>query len=120
MKSDARDVTLASLREAVAWWRAFLFDDAERNIAYAHPRARRGDVHAAARWRSCTIAGLPRGYRTGVGERGSRLSGGQRQRATIARGLLPDPAILIFDDATSAVDAATEHRLRHALRGGRA
>jgi len=118
---DVRDVTLASLREAVGLvaQEAFLFDDSvERNIAYAHPRARRGDVHAAAQVAQLHdhVAGLPRGYRTGVGERGSRLSGGQRQRATIARGLLPDPAILIFDDATSAVDAATEHRLRHALR----
>jgi ATP-binding cassette subfamily B protein len=63
---------------------------------------------------------LPSGYRTSVGERGSRLSGGQRQRASIARGLLPDSAILILDDATSAVDAVTEERLRGRLRGATA
>ncbi|MDC6657952.1 ATP-binding cassette domain-containing protein, partial [Leclercia adecarboxylata] len=62
------------------------------------------------------VGALVQGYDTAIGERGVSLSGGQRQRLTIARGLVAEPAILVFDDATSAVDAATEHRLRHALR----
>lgn len=118
---DLRDVTLESLRGAVALVAqdVFLFDDSvERNIAYAEPDSRRTDVRAAARTAQLHdhVESLPAGYRTGIGERGSRLSGGQRQRAAIARGLLPDAAVLVFDDATSAIDAATEHRLRHALR----
>ncbi|HEX7819064.1 MAG TPA: ABC transporter ATP-binding protein [Sphingobium sp.] len=117
---DIRTATLHSLRTIVSLVAQdiFLFDDSvERNIAYAEPATRRSTVHAASVTAQLHdhIAGLPRGYRTSIGERGSRLSGGQRQRAAIARGLLPASAILLFDDATSAVDAATEHRLRHAL-----
>jgi ATP-binding cassette subfamily B protein len=62
------------------------------------------------------IAGLPRGYETLVGERGVSLSGGQRQRLSIARSLLLAPPILVFDDSTAAVDAATERSIREALR----
>lgn len=118
---DVRTVTLQSLRTAVALVAqdVFLFDDSvERNIAYAEPDSRAADVRAAARTSQLHdhVERLPAGYRTAIGERGSRLSGGQRQRAAIARGLLPDAAVLVFDDATSAVDAATEHHLRHALR----
>lgn len=117
---DIRTATLHSLRTTVSLIAQdiFLFDDSvERNIAYAEPEARRTTVREAAVTAQLHdhVAGLPHGYRTGIGERGSRLSGGQRQRAAIARGLLPKSAILLFDDATSAVDAATEHRLRHAL-----
>jgi ATP-binding cassette subfamily B protein len=118
---DIREVTLQSLRTAVALVAqdVFLFDDSvERNIAYAEPQSRRPAVYAAARTAQLHdhVEGLPAGYRTSVGERGSRLSGGQRQRAAIARGLLPDACVMIVDDATSAVDAATEHRLRRALQ----
>ncbi|HEX7872349.1 MAG TPA: ABC transporter ATP-binding protein [Sphingobium sp.] len=118
---DIRGVTLASLRRSVSIIAqdVFLFDDSvERNIAYAEPETRRPVVRDAAITAQLHdhVAGLPAGYRTSVGERGSRLSGGQRQRTAIARALLPDSALLVFDDATSAVDAATEHRLRHALR----
>jgi ATP-binding cassette subfamily B protein len=117
---DIRTATLHSLRTTVSLIAQdiFLFDDSvERNIAYAEPDTRRTIVQEAAVTAQLHdhVAGLPYGYRTGIGERGSRLSGGQRQRAAIARGLLPQSAILLFDDATSAVDAATEHRLRHAL-----
>jgi len=118
---DIRGVTLRSLRAAVSLVAqdVFLFDDSvERNIAYAEPQARRSAVRAAAVSSQLHdhVASLSRGYRTPIGERGSHLSGGQRQRAAIARALLPASSLLIFDDATSAVDAATEHRLRHALR----
>jgi len=122
---DIRAVTLRSLRTAVTLVAqdVFLFDDSvERNIAYAEPETRRPDVHGASRTAQLHehVEGLPAGYRTGIGERGSRLSGGQRQRTAIARGLLPEAQVLIFDDSTSAVDAATEHRLRHALRAATA
>lgn len=118
---DIRFVTLDSLREAVGLIQqdVFLFDDNVRNnVAYADPESEHHEV-----LRACDVAqmhdhvsSLPMGYKTLVGERGVGLSGGQRQRLSIARGLVPDPAILVFDDATSAVDAATEHQVRQALR----
>jgi len=118
---DVRQVTLESLRAAVGLVQqdVFLFDDSVScNIAYADPEAEDQSVHNAAvlaQMHEHVIA-LPAGYGTLVGERGSALSGGQRQRVAIARGLVPDPVVAVFDDATSAVDAATEHRLRAALR----
>lgn len=117
---DIRDLSLASLRRAVAVVSqdVFLFDDSiERNIAYADPAAAREALVAAATTAHIHdhAASLPRGYESRVGERGSNLSGGQRQRLSIARGLIGGPVVLVFDDATSAVDAATEHRMRQAL-----
>jgi ATP-binding cassette subfamily B multidrug efflux pump len=66
------------------------------------------------------IASLKSRYHTVVGERGSSLSGGQRQRVAIARSLVPEPQVLIFDDSTAAVDANTEGRIRAALSQGAA
>jgi len=118
---DIRDVQLDSLRQAVGLVQqdVFLFDDGiDRNIAYADPEAEIDTLVNAARTAQIHdhAASLPGGYGTRVGERGVGLSGGQRQRLSIARGMVPAPAVMVFDDATSAVDAATEHRLRHALR----
>jgi ATP-binding cassette subfamily B multidrug efflux pump len=118
---DIRGLTLASLRRHVGTIQqdVFLFDTAVAdNIAYADPRAGQERIEQAAQTAQLHdhIVGLPLDYSTAVGERGVGLSGGQRQRLSIARGLLPAPAVLLFDDATSAVDAATEHRLRLALR----
>jgi ATP-binding cassette subfamily B protein len=118
---DIRDLTLDSLRNAVGLVQqdTFLFDDAiDRNVAYADPDA---DEHAVVDATATAqihdhVANLPLGYRTRVGERGVSLSGGQRQRLSIARGMVPNPAVLIFDDSTSAVDAATEHLVRRALQ----
>src|SRR5262249_46190965 len=62
------------------------------------------------------IADLPDGYATVVGERGLTLSGGQRQRIALARAIVTDPRILILDDATSSVDAATEEAIHATLR----
>ena len=118
---DIREVTLDSLRHAVSLVQqdVFLFDDSvESNVAYADPEAEEPVLFEATALAHMHdhVASLPLGYRTRVGERGVALSGGQRQRLSIARGMVPDPAIVIFDDATSAVDAATEHRVRAALR----
>ena len=118
---DIRYVTLDSLRNAVGLIQqdVFLFDDSiDRNIAYADPEAEQPaliDAAITAQIHDYT-ATLPLGYDTRIGERGVSLSGGQRQRLSIARGMVPEPAVLVFDDATSAVDAATEHQVRAALR----
>lgn len=118
---DIRDVTLDSLRNAVGVIQqdVFLFDDSvESNVAYADPDAEEHRLVGAASTAQIHdyVTSLPLGYETRIGERGVSLSGGQRQRLAIARGMVPDPAILAFDDATSAVDAATEQQVRQALR----
>ncbi len=118
---DIRDVTLDSLRGAVAvvQQQPFLFTASlAHNIAYGAPYADRGEIarSADAAQLSAYIDRLPDAYGALVGERGVTLSGGQRQRLSIARSILPDSRILIFDDSTAAVDAATERRIRQALR----
>lgn len=118
--SDLRDVTPDSIRHQVAYVSddSFLFSDSiSANIAYARPEAARHEIERAARLAQADgfIRELPEGYDTVVGERGLTLSGGQRQRIAIARALLADPRILILDDATSSLDAATEQAIRDAL-----
>lgn len=117
---DIRDVTLASLREYVGLVQqeAFLFDSSiGHNVAYADPWAAEDRIVGAARTAQIHdhIAGLPEAYETRVGERGVALSGGQRQRMSIARGVVPGPGVMIFDDSTAAIDAVTERRVRDAL-----
>jgi ATP-binding cassette subfamily B protein len=117
---DIRDVTLASLREYVGLVQqeAFLFDaSVGHNVAYADPWAEDDRIEFAARTAQIHehIAALPGGYETRVGERGVALSGGQRQRMSIARGVVPGPGVMIFDDSTAAIDAVTERRVRDAL-----
>ncbi|KQV85535.1 ABC transporter ATP-binding protein [Rhizobacter sp. Root1221] len=118
---DVRQVTLQSLRGAVALVQqeSFLFDTSvHHNVAYAEPAASADRVVAAATTAQIHdhVDRLPARYDTRVGERGVALSGGQRQRLSIARGLVADPAVLVFDDATSAIDAATEQHVRHGLK----
>jgi ATP-binding cassette subfamily B protein len=116
---DLRDVTTASVRASIGlvMEEAFLFSDSVRaNIAYGLPDATDEQVRAAARAAEADrfIEELPNGYDTVVGEQGLTLSGGQRQRVALARALITDPQILLLDDATSAVDAATEAEI-HAM-----
>jgi len=118
---DIRNLKLESLRSTVGLIQqdVFLFDDSVRNnVAYACPEAEANEVILACDIAQMHghIADLPLAYDTTVGERGMGLSGGQRQRLSIARSLVPDASVLIFDDATSAVDASTEQQVRHALR----
>ena len=118
---DVRHVTLQSLRSQVgaAFEESFLFSDTiAANIAFGHPDASREEVEEAARVADAHdfILELADGYDTRVGERGLSLSGGQRQRVALARAILSDPRILVLDDATSAVDAATEERIFSRLR----
>ncbi len=118
---DIRDVKLASLRGAVSivQQQPFLFTSSiNHNLAYGDPWAGRSSIQrsAAAAQLHNYIKQLPTGYRTLVGERGVSLSGGQRQRLSIARSVMLDSAVLILDDSTAAVDAATEQRIRAALK----
>jgi ATP-binding cassette subfamily B protein len=117
---DVRAVTLASLRSFVGLVQqeAFLFDSTvTNNVSYADPWAEESRIVGAARTAQIHdyIAKLPAGYETRVGERGVALSGGQRQRMSIARGVVPGPGIMIFDDSTAAIDAVTEKKVRDAL-----
>jgi len=117
---DIRQAKLSSLRRQIGIvpQETFLFSDTVRNnIAFGRPDASPAEVEAAAKAAQAHdfIAKLPKGYDTRVGERGIGLSGGQKQRIAIARALLTDPRLLILDEATSSVDAETEHALQLAL-----
>ncbi|HEY6836406.1 MAG TPA: ABC transporter ATP-binding protein [Gaiellaceae bacterium] len=118
---DVRDVKLASLRReiGIVTQDPFLFSASVReNIGFGRPGATDEEIEHAARLAQADefITRLPDGYETVIGERGITLSGGQRQRIAIARALVVDPRILIFDDATASVDATTEAKIRAGLR----
>ncbi|GAA3524220.1 ABC transporter ATP-binding protein [Amycolatopsis ultiminotia] len=118
---DLRTLRARSLRAqvGVVFEESFLFSDTiHANIAYGRPEATAEQVRAAAQVAAADgfVSALPQGYETVVGERGLSLSGGQRQRIALARAVLADPRILVLDDATSAVDAATEEAINEALR----
>ncbi|KUG54279.1 multidrug ABC transporter ATP-binding protein [Serinicoccus chungangensis] len=120
--TDLRDVSFASLRQRVVLvpQEGFLFDaDLADNIRFARPEASDEELHLAITelgldsW----VDGLPHGLATQVGQRGESLSAGERQLVAIARAYLADPDLLVLDEATSAVDPATEVRVQRALEG---
>ncbi|PLX42658.1 MAG: ABC transporter ATP-binding protein [Deltaproteobacteria bacterium] len=119
--SELRDLTLESLRTHIGYVSqdAFLFAGTiEENIKLGAHEASYEKMREAARIAGAEefILDLPKGYETEVGERGMKLSGGQRQRISLARALLRDPAILILDEATSAVDTRTEEVIQQGLQ----
>lgn len=118
--NDLRDITLDSLREQIALVAqdTYLFNATlAENILLARPDASPDDLKQAIARAALTdfVASLPAGLETNVGERGVQLSGGQRQRISIARAFLKNAPILILDEATSHLDAASEAHVRKAL-----
>ncbi|MEX1178010.1 MAG: ABC transporter ATP-binding protein [Nitriliruptor sp.] len=118
---DVRDLTIDSLTAAIGIVSQdpHLFHESiGDNLRYANPDATDADLEAACRAARIhdTIARLPDGYDTIVGERGFRLSGGEKQRVSIARVLLKDPAIVVLDEATAHLDTGSERLVQEALR----
>ena len=117
---DIREVNQQSLREAIGIvpQDTVLFNDSiGYNIAYGRCGADQAAIEQAARMANIHdfIASLPEGYDTVVGERGLKLSGGEKQRIAIARAILKNPRILIFDEATSSLDSKSEKAILEAL-----
>ena len=117
---DVREVEQAELRKhiGVSLQEAVLFSGTIRsNLRYGNEYADDTQLEGAAQAAQAHpfIAALPEGYDTRIGQRGVNLSGGQKQRMAIARALVRDPAILLLDDSTSAVDVETEGRIQDAL-----
>ncbi|GGP14622.1 ABC transporter ATP-binding protein [Oceanobacillus neutriphilus] len=115
------DYKLKSLRSQIGFvlQEPFLFSTTiKENISYGTPGIKEEEIIAAAKMAQAHdfIMELPNGYDTLLGERGMGLSGGQKQRIAIARAICIDPSILVLDDATSAVDMQTEHKIQKALR----
>lgn len=118
---DIRAVTQHSLRQAIGVvpQDTVLFNNTiHYNIAYGRPGASEDEIKEAVRHAHLDgfIASLPKGYDTLVGERGLKVSGGEKQRIAIARMLLKQPKILVFDEATSSLDSRAESAILGALR----
>jgi len=118
--ADVRDLTFSALADTVGVvsQETYLFHASVReNLRFARPDASDEEIEDAARAAQIhdTIAGLPDGYDTVVGERGFRFSGGEKQRIAIARTVLRNPPVLVLDEATSALDVQTERAVGAAL-----
>ncbi len=118
---DIRNVTQDSLRRAIGIvpQDTVLFNETIfYNIQYGNMSASEEDVKQAAKMAHIHdfIESLPEGWNTVVGERGLKLSGGEKQRVAIARTILKQPPILLFDEATSSLDTATEQAIQKTLR----
>lgn len=118
---DVRDVTQESLRAAIGIvpQDTVLFNDTiEYNIAYGRCGASHEEIVRAAQLANIHhfIDSLPDGYQTVVGERGLKLSGGEKQRIAIARAVLKNPKVLVFDEATSSLDSQSEKTILEALQ----
>ncbi|UJG43380.1 MAG: ABC transporter ATP-binding protein/permease [Candidatus Heimdallarchaeum endolithica] len=117
---DIKRYKLKKMRKQIGFvlQETFLFNATiKENIAFGNPEATIEEIIAAAKTAKIHdfISELPDGYQTRIGDRGITLSGGQKQRLSIARTLLTNPSILIFDDSTASVDAETEYHIQEAL-----
>jgi ABC-type multidrug transport system fused ATPase/permease subunit len=117
---DIRDLTLKALRRniGVVFQEPMLFARSiEENLRVGRPEASEAEIRTALELAQAAefVGRQSDGLKTVVGERGRSLSGGERQRVSIARALLKNPPIMIFDEATAALDAATERQLQQAL-----
>jgi ATP-binding cassette subfamily B multidrug efflux pump len=118
---DVRDYSLATLRDAVAMvlQKNLLFSGTiKENLKWGNPAATEEQIVAACKAAEAHdfIRAFPDGYDTDLGQGGVNVSGGQKQRLCIARALLKQPKIIILDDSTSAVDTATDAKIRRAFR----
>jgi ATP-binding cassette subfamily B protein len=118
--NDLRSLEISALRNNVGYvpQEVFLFSDSIRNNITFGMNASDQQIAEAAAIADVhdTIVAFPDGYDTQLGERGINLSGGQKQRVSIARAVIKNPEILLFDDCLSAVDTHTEDRIIRELR----